>query len=342
MIAWRGDKLRSPGRIDSAVSREAAFLLNNLLFAGFALVVLTGTVFPLLVEALQDKQITVGEPYFTRLGVPIGIALLFLMSVGPVLPWRATSGQVLRDRLVDPGVGRRDRARCRAGRRRARCRERRRVRARRLRAHEHRSFGRRRGPCAAAGNVGVAPDCRGAHRALEPAALRRAARARRSGRRRDRARDHRRLHDEARGAALARRIGTRAGLHDHVPRPRDRPVGAEDHHQGTRERERRRRARARDLHVPERGRGHRHAVDPHDAVARHLPDAGLVADVGPGDDRRPGRDDGDVPVDRRADHGARLRARARSRAQAQMCSARALGDATDDDRAPVPLAGTRT
>ena len=96
------------------VSREAAFLLNNLLFAGFALVVLTGTVFPLLVEALQNKQITVGEPYFTRLGVPIGIALLFLMAVGPVLPWRAASGEVLRDRLLDPGVGRRDHARRRA------------------------------------------------------------------------------------------------------------------------------------------------------------------------------------------------------------------------------------
>jgi cytochrome c-type biogenesis protein CcmF len=102
LVAWRGDKLRSPGKIDSAVSREAAFLLNNLLFAGFALVVLTGTVFPLLVEALQDKQITVGEPYFTRLGVPIGIALLFLMSVGPVLPWRAASGEVLRNRLLIP------------------------------------------------------------------------------------------------------------------------------------------------------------------------------------------------------------------------------------------------
>jgi len=102
LVAWRGDKLRSPGRIDSPVSREAAFLLNNLLFAGFALVVLTGTVFPLLVEALQNKQITVGEPYFTRLAVPIGIALLFLMAVGPVLPWRATSGQVLRDRLLIP------------------------------------------------------------------------------------------------------------------------------------------------------------------------------------------------------------------------------------------------
>jgi cytochrome c-type biogenesis protein CcmF len=102
LIAWRGDKLRSPGRIDSPLSREAAFLVNNLLFAGFALVVMTGTVFPLLVEALQDKQITVGEPYFTRLGVPIGIALLFLMAVGPLLPWRATSWQLLRDRLLIP------------------------------------------------------------------------------------------------------------------------------------------------------------------------------------------------------------------------------------------------
>jgi cytochrome c-type biogenesis protein CcmF len=102
LIAWRGDKLRSPGRIDSPVSREAAFLVNNLLFAAFALVVLTGTTFPLLVEALQDKQITVGEPYFARLGAPIGIALLFLMAVGPLLPWRAASGELLRQRLLVP------------------------------------------------------------------------------------------------------------------------------------------------------------------------------------------------------------------------------------------------
>jgi cytochrome c-type biogenesis protein CcmF len=102
LIAWRGDRLRSPGTIDSPVSREAAFLVNNLLFAGFALVVLTGTVFPLLVEAFQDKQITVGEPYFERLAVPLGIALLFLMAVGPALPWRATSGAVLRQRLLIP------------------------------------------------------------------------------------------------------------------------------------------------------------------------------------------------------------------------------------------------
>jgi cytochrome c-type biogenesis protein CcmF len=104
LIAWRGDALRTPGRIDSPLSREAAFLFNNLLFAGFALVVLIGTVYPLLVEALRDERLTVGEPYFRSMTTPIGIGLLFLMSVAPVLPWRATSGEVLRDRLLVPAA----------------------------------------------------------------------------------------------------------------------------------------------------------------------------------------------------------------------------------------------
>ena len=56
LIAWRGDRLRSPGAIDSPISREGAFLANNVLFTVFAFVVLLGTVFPLLVEALQDRQ----------------------------------------------------------------------------------------------------------------------------------------------------------------------------------------------------------------------------------------------------------------------------------------------
>jgi cytochrome c-type biogenesis protein CcmF len=102
LIAWRGDRLRTPGRIDSPVSREGAFLANNLLFAGFAFVVLLGTVFPLLAEALQQRQLSVGEPYFDRMTLPIGLALLFLMAVAPALPWRAASGEVLRGRLARP------------------------------------------------------------------------------------------------------------------------------------------------------------------------------------------------------------------------------------------------
>ncbi len=102
LIAWRADKLHAPGRIDSPVSREAAFLANNLLFTGLAFVVLLGTVFPLVAQALRGNQLSVGEPYFARMTTPIGIGLLFLMAVAPALPWRAASGEVLRRRLLVP------------------------------------------------------------------------------------------------------------------------------------------------------------------------------------------------------------------------------------------------
>jgi cytochrome c-type biogenesis protein CcmF len=102
LIAWRGDQLRSPGRIDAPVSRESAFLVNNLLFAGLAFVVLLGTVYPLLAEALQGRQLSVGEPYFNRMTTPLGIALLLLMAVAPALPWRASTAEVLRRRLIVP------------------------------------------------------------------------------------------------------------------------------------------------------------------------------------------------------------------------------------------------
>ncbi|HEY4375650.1 MAG TPA: cytochrome c biogenesis protein CcsA, partial [Acidimicrobiales bacterium] len=95
LIGWRGDRLRSPGRIDSPLSREGAFLFNNILFAGFAFVVLLGTVFPLLSDAITGKSITVGEPYFDRMTVPIGFALIFLMAIAPVLPWRKASTETL-------------------------------------------------------------------------------------------------------------------------------------------------------------------------------------------------------------------------------------------------------
>ncbi len=102
LIAWRGDRLRSPGTIDSPLSREGAFLANNVLFTVWAFVVLLGTLFPLLVEALQDRQTVVGAPYFDRLSQPIGLVLLFLMGVAPVLPWRKASKELLRDRLFWP------------------------------------------------------------------------------------------------------------------------------------------------------------------------------------------------------------------------------------------------
>jgi cytochrome c-type biogenesis protein CcmF len=102
LIGWRGDRLRSPGRIDSPLSREGAFLANNVLFGAFAFIVFLGTVFPLVVEAFNGEQLSVGAPYFNRMLAPIGLCLLFLMAVAPVLPWRKASGELLRERLLWP------------------------------------------------------------------------------------------------------------------------------------------------------------------------------------------------------------------------------------------------
>jgi cytochrome c-type biogenesis protein CcmF len=104
LIGWRGDRLRSPGRIDSPLSREGSFLANNVIFAAFAFVVLLGTVFPLLAEALQDRPVTVGPPYFDRMTTPLGLVLLFLMAVAPALPWRKASGELLSQRLLWPAA----------------------------------------------------------------------------------------------------------------------------------------------------------------------------------------------------------------------------------------------
>ncbi len=102
LIGWRGDRLRSTGAIDSPLSREGAFLANNVAFAAFAFVVLLGTVFPLLAEAVNNARLSVGAPYFNRMTAPLGLTLLFLMAVAPVLPWRRASTEVLHARLAAP------------------------------------------------------------------------------------------------------------------------------------------------------------------------------------------------------------------------------------------------
>ena len=102
LVGWRGDRLRSPGSIDSPVSREGAFLANNVAFAAFAFVVLLGTVFPLIAEAINGDRLSVGAPYFDRMTMPVGFTLLFLMAVAPALPWRKASGELLHRRLQWP------------------------------------------------------------------------------------------------------------------------------------------------------------------------------------------------------------------------------------------------
>ena len=91
LLAARVDVLSSPtSKLEGPWSREFAFLGNNLLFAAFTFTVLLGTVYPLLNEVMTDVQISVGEPYFNRMSVPICMGILFLMGVGPALPWGRT------------------------------------------------------------------------------------------------------------------------------------------------------------------------------------------------------------------------------------------------------------
>jgi cytochrome c-type biogenesis protein CcmF len=102
LIAARAWRLRSPGRIDAAASREATFVGNNLLLLCLTFVVLLGTVFPLVVEASTGRQVTVGGPYFKTTTVPLLLLLLFLTGIGPLLPWRGGGGQRLGRRLRVP------------------------------------------------------------------------------------------------------------------------------------------------------------------------------------------------------------------------------------------------
>jgi cytochrome c-type biogenesis protein CcmF len=104
LLAWRGDQLHSPGARATPLSRQGAFLANNLLFCAFAFVVLLGTVFPLFVEAINGSSLTVGGPFFDTMTMPIVLCLLFLMAVAPVLPWRSASGELLRQRLMWPAA----------------------------------------------------------------------------------------------------------------------------------------------------------------------------------------------------------------------------------------------
>ncbi len=98
LLAWRWDALKSRGTVESVISRETAFLGNNLLFVAAAVVVFVGTIFPALTEVARGVKINVGPAYFNWVMVPIAVGILLLMGIGPLLPWRrATPEQLARN-----------------------------------------------------------------------------------------------------------------------------------------------------------------------------------------------------------------------------------------------------
>jgi len=105
IVAGNSDRLRTKGQLDSAASRETVFLLNNLFLTAFMLTVLVGTLFPLVAEAVRGVRVSVGGPFFNRMSLPLIASLLFLMGVGPALPWKAATRAELRDKLVPPVAG---------------------------------------------------------------------------------------------------------------------------------------------------------------------------------------------------------------------------------------------
>jgi len=102
LFAMRANLVSSAPRLDSLVSREGMFLINNLLLTVFAFVVVVGTLYPIVVEAITGDTVGVGRPFYDRMAVPLGFALVAAMALGPIVPYRAANLRVVWDRLRLP------------------------------------------------------------------------------------------------------------------------------------------------------------------------------------------------------------------------------------------------
>ncbi len=90
-LILRSAKLKSQVELDSLISRESIFLFNNLFFLVAAATVFLGTLYPLILETVGGGKVTVGPPYYNAVFMPIALGLLFLMGIGPYIPWRKAS-----------------------------------------------------------------------------------------------------------------------------------------------------------------------------------------------------------------------------------------------------------
>lgn len=104
LLATRGHLLVAESNINSVLSRETTILVNNLVFVAITFTVLLGTLYPLISEAVRGVRVSVGEPYFNKMAVPGGIMVLFLMGVGPMLPWGSSDPKTVRERFWVPAA----------------------------------------------------------------------------------------------------------------------------------------------------------------------------------------------------------------------------------------------
>ncbi|HEX6026387.1 MAG TPA: cytochrome c-type biogenesis CcmF C-terminal domain-containing protein, partial [Solirubrobacter sp.] len=104
LVASRAESLRSENRLDSLFSREAIFLLNNLVLVGLCFVVFWGTFFPLIAEAFTGRQRNIGPPVYEQFVVPLALILVLLSGIGPVIAWRRANAASLRRNLGRPAL----------------------------------------------------------------------------------------------------------------------------------------------------------------------------------------------------------------------------------------------
>jgi cytochrome c-type biogenesis protein CcmF len=104
LLMWRWKMLQSENELDSLLSRESTFLYNNLILVSICLVVLVGTVWPFISEAIRGDKSTVTAAYFDKINVPIGLALLILIGICPLIAWRKTSAQNLKRGFLLPAA----------------------------------------------------------------------------------------------------------------------------------------------------------------------------------------------------------------------------------------------
>ena len=105
LLAFRADLLKGQPELDSMVSRESAFLLNNIVLVSALFTIFLGTIFPLLSEAIAGTQVSVGAPYFNSVTVPLFLLLVFLMAIGPMIAWRRASWDNLKRNFFFPAIG---------------------------------------------------------------------------------------------------------------------------------------------------------------------------------------------------------------------------------------------
>jgi cytochrome c-type biogenesis protein CcmF len=104
LLLQRWDSLKSEAQMSSLLSREALFLLNNLLFMGILLVCFWGVIFPLISELVTGTKVTVGPPFYERATGPLFAGLLLLMGVAPLSAWRLSTSKTLGRAIWKPTI----------------------------------------------------------------------------------------------------------------------------------------------------------------------------------------------------------------------------------------------